>query len=219
MATQPQKNQFIALAAIGLDPSELDKDRFQAFLKDPEMWVRFGEFINTYERRTYPSILFASLPKPKFPDWSDRILKKGVRTPQSIDFLAVMASPYFHPRQTGDEHKENRPSGQEILAKLVSSYKIGEDRSGNTYDVSDSDAIHGHFGFAELAYMEQNWAELPEPFKAWAKGKLLCGWRDVVRGSDGYIRVPCLNCGIVKPCMNWDHIGCAWSDYEPGLCG
>lgn len=183
MATQSQVNQLIARLVTKLKPATLDHDRLQAFLGDPEALDRFAaEFIGTYERRTYPAIEITGIVEPTFPDWSKgRVLNGDIRRPKEIDFLALMASAYFHSRQTGEKHKDNRPLGHEILASLVASYKAGEDKVGNTYDVSETDLIHGHFGIAELTYMEKNWSTLPEPFKAWAKGKLLYGWRDIVR--------------------------------------
>lgn len=220
MATQPQKDQFIALAAVKLKLETLDKIRFQTFLDDPEGLDRFAnEFIATYERRTYPPVPITALPADlQFPDWSKGlILKCDIRRPQEINFPAVTASPYFHPRQTGDEHKENRPSGHEILASLVASYKVGEDKKENTYDVAPSDAIHGHFGLPELTYMEKNWSDLPAPFKTWAKGKLLYGWRDVVRRVGGYLLVPYLSCGVDRPDVRWYRLDSSWYGYEPGL--
>lgn len=205
-----------------MDHTRLDKDRFQTFLGDPEGWERFAaEFIATYERHTYPPVPITALPAdPKFPDWSKgRILKGDVCRPQEINFLAVMTSPYFlNPRQTGEEHKENRPSGHEILASLVASYKASEDKKENTYAVAADDAIHGHFGLSELTYMEKNWASLPAPFKAWAKGKLLYGWRDVVRDGNGCLLVPFLSCDVGEPCVDWYDLGLTWGDDGPGLC-
>ena len=61
MATQPQVNQLIARIATGLKPENTVKDRLQALLDDPDGMDRLvDEFINEYERRTYPTILFLS---------------------------------------------------------------------------------------------------------------------------------------------------------------
>ncbi len=219
MATQEQKDQLIARIATGLKPGQLNKDRFQAFLGDPEGLDRFAdEFIANYVRRTYPPVEIGEVTAPVFPDWSKgRVLNGYIRRPQSLDFIAVMASPYFHPRQTGEEYKDNRPQGHEILASLVASYKAGEDKNGNTYNVSETDFIHGHFGLAELTYMEKNWNTLPEPFKAWAKGKLLYGWRDVVRDDHGTLNVPYLSCIVGEPCVYWYCLDISWRDNEPAL--
>jgi len=219
MATQSQKDQFVAIISTKLKPSRLDHDRFQVFLDDPEGVDRLAdEFIANYERRTYPAIEITGI--AEFPDWSKgRVLNGDIRRPKEIDFLAVMSSAYFHPRQTGKKHRYNRPSGHEILASLVASYKAGEDKNGNTYDVSETDLIHGHFGCVELIYMEKNWNTLPEPFKAWAKNKLLYGWRDVVRRDNGNLAVPYFDCDIDKPCVAWVNVGnsCSWNGNEPSL--
>lgn len=216
---QEQKDQLIARIATGLKPGQLNKDRFQAFLGDPEGLDRFAdEFIGTYERRNYPTIEITSIAEPGFPDWSKgRVMNGDIRRPKEIDFLAVMSSVYFHPRQTGEKHKNNRPSGHEILASLVASYKAGEDKVDNTYDVAETDLIHGHFGLAELTYMEKNWSTSPEPFKAWAKGKLLYGWRDVVRDDNGSLDVPYLFCNVDKPYVDWYNLHISWFGREPAL--
>ena len=220
MATQPQKDQFLALASTNLKPDILDKDRFQVFLGDPEGFDRFAaEFIGTYERRSYPVIEITGIAEPKFPDWSrGRVLKGDIRRLKEIDFTTVISSAYFHPRQTGEKHKDDRPSGHEILASLVASYKASKDKVGNTYNVSESDLIHGHFGLAELTYKAKNWNTLPEPFKAWAKGKLLYGWCDVVRNDYGDLSVPYLDCHEVEPYVRWYCLGGSWCDLEPALC-
>jgi hypothetical protein len=220
MATQGQINQFSALIATGLNPGSLDHDRFQAFLGDPAALDRFAaEFIGTYERRTYPTTPSSDIVEPTFPEWSKgRVLNGDIHRPDRLDFIAIMASAYFHPRQTGETHNDNRPSGHEILASLVASYKAGEDKNGNTYDVSETDLIHGHFGLAELTHMEKNWNTLPEPFKAWAKGRLLCGWRDVVRhGGGSLFYVSFLHCAAAKPYVRWCSLDNSWDDGEPAL--
>ena len=219
MATQPQVNQLIARIATGLKPDTLDRDRFQVFLGDPEALDRFAaEFIGTYEPRTYPAIEIMGIVEPTFPDWSKgRVLNGDIHRPDRLDFIAIMGSVYFHPRQTGETHKNNRPSGHEILASLVASYKVGEDKNGNTYDVSETDLIHGHFGLAELTNMKKDWNTLPEPFKVWTKGKLLYGCRDVVRNNNGNLSVPCLNCNVAKPCVGWYYLGSSWHGSEPAL--
>jgi hypothetical protein len=218
MATQEQKDQLIARIATGLKPGNLDKDRFQAFLGDPESVDRFAEFIGKYERRSYPAIEIMGIAEPTLPVWSrGRVLDGDIHRPDRLDFIAIMGFAYFHPRQTGEKYKENRPTGHEILASLVASYKAGEDKNGNTYDVSETDLIHGHFGLAEFTYMEKNWNTLPEPFKAWAKDKLPYGWRDVVRNDYGNLNVPYLNCNVDKPYVNWYNLDNSWNDNEPAL--
>lgn len=218
MATQGQLNQFIALTATRLKPDRLDHDRFQTFLKDPEALDRFADFIDTYERLSYPPATTTDFAEPTFPHWSKgHVLNGDIRRPKEIDFLAVISSAYFHPRQTGEKHKDNRPSGHEILASLVAGYKADKDKNGNTYDVLETDLIHGHFGLAELTYTEKNWNTLPESFRAWAKGKLLYGWRDVVRGDDGRLVVPVLACFVDNSRIEWDNLGRSWSDREISL--
>lgn len=219
MATQPQVNQLIACIATGVKPENTVKDRLQALLDDPDGMDRLvDEFINKYERRTYPTIEITGIVEPAFPDWlKGRVLNGDIHRPDTLDFIAIMGSAYFHPRQTGERHQDNRPSGHEILASLVASYKAGEDKNGNTYDVSETDLIHGHFGLAELTYMEKNWNTLPEPFKAWAKGKLLYGWRDVVRDDCGLLLVPVLDCSFVEPYVHWYNLDYSWRDHEPAL--
>lgn len=216
MATQDQKDQLNALFLTKLKPADLDKDRLQVFLSDPKGISRFAaEFIGTYERRTYPVVTATGLPQPKFPDWSKgRVLQGDIRRGESMDFVALTTTAWFHPNQLGDN---SRPTGHDILAALVASYKAGEDKVGNFYPVAETDAIHGHFGLAELTYMQDNWTSLPEPFKAWARGKLLYGWRDVVRDGNGGLYGPFLLCFVDKPYVRWYDLDNSWDDSEVAL--
>jgi len=220
MATQEQKDQFIARIATGLKLGFLDKYRFQAFLGDPEALDRFAdEFIATYERRSYPPVTI-DFTEPTLPDWSKgRVLNGIIRRWKEIDLMSVMARAWFHPRQIGDEHEDNRPSGHEILTSLVASYKPDEDKNGNIYDVSETDLIHDHFGLAEAIYMRDHWRALPNPFKVWSKGKRLYGWRDVVRGDDDNLFVSCLDCEDDQPLMSWYDLKDLWKTCEPALRG
>ncbi len=200
MATQSQKDQFIALTATGLNPASLDEDGFKLFLKDPEMWIRFGEFIADYSQRTYPPVSIVDLPESKFPDWSrGRILTGDIRESKSINFAAIMSNTLCHPCQLGG-------NGHEVLAVLVSSYKVGEDKAGQMYVVAPGDAIQGHFGLKELEYMVANWATLPPAFKDWAMDtdddKRLYGYRDVVRNNLGILEVPFF-CATRVPHISW----------------
>lgn len=215
MATQAQKDQFISKTATGLDPATLDKGRFQDFLGDPNAWLRFAEFVNSYKRRNSPSIIEITPGGVVFVEWSKgRVLKGFTHQSTSIDLNAVIASAWLHPHQIG---QGLRPTGHEILAALVSSYKVGEDKKGNTYQIVDGDAIHGHFGLKELEVLGDNWETLPDFFRNWAKGKTLYAWWDVVRDGDGVLNVPGLNCHVEKPFVRWDGLGFNWRLFGPAL--
>lgn len=156
----------------------------------------------------------ATLPKPTFPDWSQGRILTGVVEPQLLDLTKLRTDAWFHPHQTGEN---TRPTGYEILATLVFAYEVGKDAVGMTYQVKPTDLINGHFGLRELKWLEDNWKTLPEAFRKWAKGKLLYGWADVVRHSDGYLYVPCLDCDIDKPFVDWFNLDRQWDDDEPAL--
>lgn len=220
-ATEEQRLQLIAKIATGTDRRKWDGDILQTLLQDSSFDDRFAAFVNSLPQRAETPVIAESLiiqltdlPGPKFPDWSKGRVLIGAKEPSALDVGRLIETAYFHERQTGNQ---NRPTGHEILASLVKSYKVGEDEAGKTYQVEPTDAINGHFGLKELALLEQNWKTLPEAFRKWVKGKLLYGHRDIVRSDDGWLRSPYLDCSVEVPCVGWYYLDRQWSDNEPGL--
>jgi len=198
-------------------------------LEDLEFAERFSTLISVQQSTSSETseikegvtsqILTSTLPEPKFPDWSlrhgcGRILS-GVRVPVTIDFNKIIAGVYFHAWQM---EGSARPGGNGILVCLVSSYRVNEDELGRGYGVEAGDAINGHYGLKELAWLEENWKNLPTAFQKWAKGKCLYGYRDVARRGANDLLFPCLNCLVEMPCLDWTEItGARWTASLPGL--
>lgn len=159
-ATEEQKLQLIARISTGTDRSKWDKAKLQICMEDPSFDERFAAFINSSEKPVEATVVMESLiiklsdlSGPKFPDWSKGCILIGAKEPTTLDIGKLIETAYFHERQTGNQ---TRPTGHEILASLVKSYKVGEDETGKTYQVFPEDIINGHFGLKELLWLEQN---------------------------------------------------------------
>jgi hypothetical protein len=220
-ATEEQKLQFIAKISTATDRRKWDGAKLQICMEDPMFDERLAAYINASEKPVeVPAVMesliinLSDLREPKFPDWSKGRILIGVKEPSTLDIGKLIETAYFHERQTGNQ---TRPTGHEILASLVKSYKVGEDEMGKTYQVEPDDAINGHHGLKELLWLEQNWKTLPEAFRKWANGKLLYGHRDIVRRDDGYLSSPYLHCSVRVPCVHWYGLDGQWVGSEPGL--
>ena len=218
MATQEQHNQLVAMIATLVKPSDLgDAEDFQELIGAPSTFAEeFGKLLREWEPSSrIPSIIQTStLPQPTFPDWSLGKILRDVVSPKTFDVNRLMKNAWQHANQTGDNQ---RPTGHEILATLVKSYVVREDKAGMTYQVQPTDLINRHFGLRELLWLENNWKTLPRAFRKWAKGKWLDGWVDVVRDDVGYLRVPYLFCDVPTPFVYWCNLGSRWVDYEFAL--
>lgn len=220
-ATEEQKLQLIGKISTGTDRRKWEGINLQTLLEDPAFDDRFAAFINSAETPAETLtitesliIKFSDLPESKFPDWSKGRILIGAKEPFAIDLNKIIADAYFHERQTGSK---TRPTGHEILASLVQSYKVGEDEAGKTYQVESADSINGHYGLKELVWLAQNWKFLPEAFRKWAKGKLLYGHRDIVRRDGGWLDSPYLGCYVEVPYVYWCSLGIQWDGRGPGL--
>lgn len=218
-ATEEQKLQLIAKISTATDRRKWDGDKLQLWLSDEAFDDRLAAFINGWQAPepqplTEFVIQLSTLPTPKFPDWSRGRILNGVVEPKTLDLTKLSTDAWFHPNQTGSQ---TRPTGHQILATLVASYKAGKDEAGKTYQANPADLINSHFGLRELTWLEQNWKTLPKAFRDWAKGKLLYGWADVVRRGNGYLNVPYLYCHVETPYVLWYLLGDVWRDVGPAL--
>jgi hypothetical protein len=68
-----------------------------------------------------------NIPEPKFPTWSKGRVLIGAKGPLTIDLNRIVADAYFHEYQTGNQIY---PTGHEILASLVKSYRVEKDWAG-----------------------------------------------------------------------------------------
>jgi len=222
MATSKQKNQLIALIATSADPTNWgDTDKFQQFVGLPatEFDEELGKLLSEWQppvqiEQISPIIQINTLPQPVFPDWSRGRIFTGLVESQMLNINNLMKNAWQHARQAGENQ---RPTGHEVLATLVKSYVTEKDKMGMTYQVQPADLINGHLGLRELSWLGKDWITLPEPFRKWANGKLLYGWADVVRDDYGYLVVPCLDCRVPLPYVDWCNPGLRWSGYEFAL--
>lgn len=225
MATEEQLKQFAAKLLTCADPVKWGTTReFQELvgLKAPEFDDEVGNMIrNWYNSRRMPVeptgiilpklsrpyiINTARFPDPIFPNWSRGRILEGVIIPKTINVDSLMKSVWQHEEKT----EEIRPTGHQLLARLVSDYVIGQDSVGKTYQVKPADKINGHHGFKSLSILADKWKKLPKSFRVWADGKLLYGLADAVREDDGYLSVPCLPCDVPTPCVRWHYLDHRW---------
>lgn len=92
-------------------------------------------------------------------------------------------------------------------------------RTGNSYltghevyeDLKKAGLLERSLSFGELKFLEKNPDRIPAEFR----GKWVCGWASVVRRAGGNLNVPCLNCNVGQPCVDWYWLDGRRRDYEP----
>jgi hypothetical protein len=129
----------------------------------------------------------------------------GVKRPKFLDPIKVITNAWNHHLQDG----ESGVTGLDILGDLISSFDPSKDGPRKKYKAQSSDAIHGHFGLAELKYLKDVWTKKPKALdvlKDWAQGKLLCGWADVSRTSAGFLDLPCLRLDVASMPIDWIYL-------------
>lgn len=157
-------------------------------------------------------VSIATIKQAELPTWAKRVFT-GVSRGKNIDPARLIIDTWLHDNQ----RTKNFTRGHDIAAALVKGFVLKDDASDKVYEVAPDDLIHGHFGIAEIDWIDENWKSLPEEFTEWASERILYAWADVVRDEQNRLRVPFINCRQPTRGKAYCPADRIWNRLEPAL--
>lgn len=129
--------------------------------------------------------------KPSHPDWMTKLMHPSLELVGPAEYDLNTLVEWLH-----DDQKNGSVEGNTIYKKF-----------------KKDDALADCLGLTDLLAIQAKGVEV---FRKLFKGKAVFGWRSVVRGIDGGLRVPYL-IELDKIVVRWDWLGHSWDSDEPAL--
>lgn len=131
--------------------------------------------------------------RPAYPDGVKDVLRPELECTGPAEYdLQTQVEEWLH-----DGQKDGRVTGQAIYDRLEASNELTL-----------------HLGLADLLAIQQKGIAV---FRTLFAGKVVFGWKSVVRNRRGYVGVPCLYGDGGEVILYWDWLGSGWSLGSPAL--
>jgi len=129
--------------------------------------------------------------RPNYPDWVDKVMHPELENTGPAEYDATQLIAELVPEQ------ENVIGGKKVYKYL-----------------KDNNLLETCVGLADLVEIQKKGIEF---FRQNWKGKVVFGWRFVVRSRDGSLNVPCLYESGGEVVLNWSWVDNNWNANCPAL--
>ncbi len=127
-----------------------------------------------------------------YPDWMEEVLHKDLELFGPSEYEIGLVEEWYHPQQ------KNGVVNGEVIHKYI----------------IDNDILKDQLGLADLLAIQAKGIAF---FRKYYAGKVVFGWRSVVRHDVVLLHVPCLFENGKEVIVRWDWFGLGWKSKYPAL--